>query len=137
MGRISESGLGQHALADLYGCAAAILSDPVPVEQALRKAATLAGATILASHVHHFGANGGVTAVLLLMESHLSIHTWPEYNYAAVDVFMCGAMRLDAALSHLKWILRPTDSQVRVFQRGCFAAPCHTTCYDASASNLP
>ncbi|WP_264802183.1 adenosylmethionine decarboxylase, partial [Ameyamaea chiangmaiensis] len=47
-------------------------------------------ATILHSHFHHFTPNGGVSGVVVLAESHISIHTWPERNYAAVDIFMCG-----------------------------------------------
>jgi len=61
-----------------------------------------AGAKLLELRVHHFGANEGVTGVALLAESHLSIHSWPEHGYAAVDLFLCGGRHdLDAALAVL------------------------------------
>ena len=80
---------GMHLLVDFWE--ATNLSDPVVIERALSDAATAAGATILHSHFHHFSPNGGVSGVVVLAESHISIHTWPERDFAAVDVFMCGA----------------------------------------------
>lgn len=56
----------------------------------LKKAAENAGATVLGDNWHHFGNEYGFTGVVLLAESHISIHTWPEHGYAAIDVFMCG-----------------------------------------------
>ncbi len=79
---------GMHLLVDLWG--AENLGDPAPIDAALREAALAAGATILHSHFHHFSPNGGVSGVVVLAESHISIHTWPERNFAAVDIFMCG-----------------------------------------------
>ena len=80
---------GTHLLVDLWG--ASRLDDPDHIDAALREAALAAGATILHSHFHHFTPNGGVSGVVVLAESHISIHTWPERNFAAVDIFMCGA----------------------------------------------
>ncbi len=80
---------GMHLLVDLWG--ATNLSDPDHIDRALREAAIVSGATILHSHFHHFTPNGGVSGVLVLAESHISIHTWPERNFAAIDIFMCGA----------------------------------------------
>ena len=80
---------GMHLLVDLWG--ASNLDDPAHIDAALRKAAITAGATILHSHFHHFTPNGGVSGVVVLAESHISIHTWPERDFAAVDIFMCGA----------------------------------------------
>jgi S-adenosylmethionine decarboxylase len=68
----------------------------------LRAAALAAGARILHGHFHTFGAGGGVTGVLLLAESHISIHTWPEERFAAVDIFMCGAARPELALAAIR-----------------------------------
>jgi S-adenosylmethionine decarboxylase len=79
---------GMHLLVDLWG--AKNLSEPDHIDRALREAAVISGATILHSHFHHFTPNGGVSGVLVLAESHISIHTWPERNFAAIDIFMCG-----------------------------------------------
>ena len=86
---------GTHLLVDLWD--ARNFADPAHIDQALREAALAAGATILHSHFHHFSPNGGVSGVVVLAESHISIHTWPERDFAAVDIFMCGAC--DPALS--------------------------------------
>ncbi len=79
---------GTHLLVDIWG--ASRLDDPQHIDKALCEAAIVAGATILHSHFHHFTPNGGVSGVVVLAESHISIHTWPERNYAAIDLFMCG-----------------------------------------------
>lgn len=79
---------GTHLLVDLWG--ASNLDNPEGIDAALREAAIVAGATILHSHFHHFTPNGGVSGVVVLAESHISIHSWPERNFAAVDIFMCG-----------------------------------------------
>jgi S-adenosylmethionine decarboxylase len=60
------------------------------IQSALENAAKVVGATVLGSNFHHFGDGFGVTGVVMLSESHMSIHTWPEDGYCAIDVFMCG-----------------------------------------------
>ena len=86
---------GNHGLLDLYGCDEAILKDEVRLKTALMAAAQSAEATILTEHFHTFGGAGGVTGGLLLDESHISIHTWPEHRFAAIDAFICGGMKLE------------------------------------------
>ena len=80
---------GTHLLVDLWD--ACNLTDPSMIDRALCEAAHAAGATILHSHFHHFSPNGGVSGVVVLAESHMSIHTWPERDFAAIDIFMCGS----------------------------------------------
>jgi S-adenosylmethionine decarboxylase len=75
---------GMHLLVDLWG--ASNLGDPDHIDRALRQGADAAGATILHGHFHHFSPNGGVSGVLVLAESHISIHTWPERDFAAIDI---------------------------------------------------
>jgi S-adenosylmethionine decarboxylase len=80
---------GTHLLVECRGCTPAVLNDPAVLESALRAAAVAIGARVLSAAFHAFSPHG-VTGVLLLAESHLSIHTWPEHGYAAVDLFTCG-----------------------------------------------
>lgn len=112
------SPLGRHVLADLYGGDAAQLADPVLIEAYLLGAAKAAGATVLHAHFHHFGAAQGVTGVVLLMESHISIHTWPEHGYAAIDLFMCGQAQVDLALQFLQLKLRSQTQTIQMVVRG-------------------
>lgn len=91
---------GTHLLADLYESDQ--LADADRVEAALRAAVAASGATLLDLRVHGFGEGQGVTGVALLAESHISIHTWPEHGYAAIDMFLCGRRHdLDAGLAAL------------------------------------
>jgi S-adenosylmethionine decarboxylase len=110
--------LGRHLIADLQACDAPALADPQLIVQAMLAAAEAGQATVLQQHFHHFGAGQGVTGMLLLMESHISIHTWPEHGYAAVDLFMCGATNADAALAVLARYLQPAQIQQQVIWRG-------------------
>ncbi len=109
---------GTHLLADLYGIDAALLSNSAALEAAMQEAAHAAGATILNSHFHAFGAGHGVTGVMLLAESHLSVHTWPETGYAAFDVFMCGQSNPRRALDVLIGRLEPRHQELREILRG-------------------
>ncbi len=79
---------GTHLLIDIWG--ASRLDSPEHIDESLRAAAIATGATILHSHFHHFSPNGGVSGVVVLAESHISIHTWPERDFAALDIFVCG-----------------------------------------------
>lgn len=109
---------GRHVLADLHGVAAAQLQDCAQLELLLRQAAEAAGAHILFAHMHSFGTGLGVTGVLLLAESHISIHTWPEFGYAAVDIFMCGSADPNLALQVLQQGLQTQDVQIHAVARG-------------------
>jgi len=110
---------GTHLLVDLWG--AQNLDDPELIDSALRAAAIRAGATILHSHFHHFTPNGGVSGVVVLAESHISIHTWPERNFAALDVFMCGACDPYKVIPFLEAAFGPTSIQVDEQRRGLVA----------------
>ena len=80
---------GDHYLVDLYGCDPAIIGDAQPTEEALMKAARRCGATVIEFHFHQFSPQG-VSGMILIAESHLSVHTWPENGFVAVDIFTCG-----------------------------------------------
>ncbi|XXQ68849.1 adenosylmethionine decarboxylase [Neisseriaceae bacterium B1] len=109
---------GQHGLLDLYGCNADILRDKNHLEIAMRQAAQAAGAQILFAYLHQFGDNQGMTGVLLLAESHLSIHTWPEWNFAAIDIFLCGNLQPEQAKNVLQQALQAQTVQWQVLPRG-------------------
>lgn len=81
--------LGRHVLAEFFDCEAEILNDAQRIENYMKRAAIECGATIVNSTFHTFNPHG-VSGVVVIAESHLAIHTWPEYRYAAVDVFTCG-----------------------------------------------
>jgi S-adenosylmethionine decarboxylase len=107
---------GTHLLIDLWG--ATNLGDPELIDRALREGAEVAGATILHSHFHHFSPNGGVSGVVVLAESHISIHTWPERDFAAVDIFMCGACDPYKAIPLLKAAFKPNFINLNEQRRG-------------------
>jgi S-adenosylmethionine decarboxylase len=108
---------GTHLLADLFDCDH--LDDEARIEAALRAAVIAANATLIDLKVHGFGTGQGVTGVALLAESHISIHSWPERGYAAVDMFLCGSRHdLDAALAALAGMLDAGRIEQRRFARG-------------------
>ncbi len=111
-----EKFAGTHLLVDLWG--ASNLCDPDLIDRALREAAEAAGATILHSHFHHFSPNGGVSGVLVLAESHISIHTWPERDFAAIDIFMCGACDPHLSIPAIKDAFRPATIDLDEQRRG-------------------
>jgi len=89
IGTINLESLGTHLLLDLRECDSARLDDLEFIETTLVESARLAQATIVGHTFHKFSPQG-VTGVVAIAESHICIHTWPEYNYAAVDIFTCG-----------------------------------------------
>ncbi|MEN2991550.1 adenosylmethionine decarboxylase [Tistrella sp. BH-R2-4] len=108
--------LGRHVLAEFWGCRH--VDDPVYVERALARAARDAGATALGSSVHHFGHGLGVTGIIMLAESHISIHSWPEFGYAAVDVFVCGKADPHLAVASLQRAFHPAQTGITEHFRG-------------------
>ena len=82
--------LGCHLLLELKDCNSELLNDLSYIRKAMIETAQDVGATIVGESFHHFSPQG-VTGILAIAESHISIHTWPEINYAAVDIFVCGS----------------------------------------------
>lgn len=105
-----------HLLLDMWG--AQKLTDIEFIAHALTQAAKECDATILDTKFHSFGENGGVTGVAILAESHISIHTWPEINFAAIDIFMCGTCDAEKAVPSLKNALKPTEVKIKRYKRG-------------------
>ncbi len=86
---ISIENIGRHFILELYQCDKAKLNDEAFVRTTITSSAKIAGATLINLVTHSFNPQG-VTGLALLAESHISIHTWPEIGYAAIDVFTCG-----------------------------------------------
>jgi len=107
---------GAHLIIDLYD--AKKLDDLDHVETALRACVDAAGATLLHIHLHHFEPNGGISGVAVLAESHISIHSWPENGYAALDVFMCGRAKPEACVPVLREAFKPGRIAVSEYLRG-------------------
>jgi S-adenosylmethionine decarboxylase len=110
--------LGVHLLLDLAGAPFAMLDDPHLIESALLDTVHLMGATVLGVHLHRLQPQG-ISGVVVIAESHLTIHTWPERGEAAVDLFTCGsADRAREAVAALTGKLGGTEAVVRELGRG-------------------
>jgi S-adenosylmethionine decarboxylase len=110
--------LGKHLLLELRDCNREALNDLSLLEGTLVYAAEEAGATVVGKHFHRF-APQGVSGAVLISESHLSLHTWPEYGYAAVDIFTCGdSVDSDLAAEILIERLGSKDPTIMEIKRG-------------------
>ena len=111
-----ELKLGIHVLVDAWGAPKELLNDPDVVRSAAEQAVAAAGATLINMTVHQFSPQG-VTAVATLAESHFALHTWPEYGFFGLDIFVCGcASPLDAVATACE-LLGATGRQVREIVR--------------------
>ena len=108
--------MGQHLLIECQGEHAMLDSDRL--EDLMTRAAQASGATIIASHFHKFGGHGGVTGVLMLAESHITVHTWPEVSYAAFDIFMCGEAQPQKAAQIIADQFPNADVSIKAINRG-------------------
>ena len=109
--------LGKHCILELYECDAFKLNDEAFIRTTITTAAKMAGATLLNLMTHRFEPQG-VTGLALLAESHISIHTWPENGYAAVDVFTCGDHTMpNRACEILRKELLAKSFSLKSFQR--------------------
>jgi spermidine synthase len=115
--------LGFQLTADFHGCDSTALDDVERIQEWLLEAARRAGATIIGDHVHRFNPHG-VSGAVILAESHLAIHTWPEHGFAALDLFTCGdVLQAGPALDYLQQVLSPGRVEVRKAERGMAATP--------------
>jgi S-adenosylmethionine decarboxylase len=114
--RDGERFAGTHLIVDLWG--AERIDDLGYVEDTLRQCVDAAKATLLHIHLHHFTPNDGISGVAVLAESHISIHSWPESGYAALDIFMCGAAEPHCAIEVLRERFRPSQVVVEEYRRG-------------------
>lgn len=109
--------LAVHLHLELWGVEAALLDDVARLEAALLDAAAAARCQVLGVVKHHFEPHG-VSVVVMVAESHLSIHTWPEHGYAAADILTCGQTLPDAGVATVLARLAPARHEVRRYERG-------------------
>lgn len=110
--------LGTHLIVECYVTDTELLKNVEQLETLLKNAALSAGATLLNSYFHKFEKGEGVTGFVALAESHLSIHTWPECNYMALDVFMCGKCNPQTSVDYIGNQVEMTKIEIRRIMRG-------------------
>jgi S-adenosylmethionine decarboxylase proenzyme len=111
---------GRHLLVEYKNCDQSVLNNRLLIEELMRTAAKAAGTTIVTSVFHPFFPQG-ISGVVVIEESHLSIHTWPEYGYAAVDFFTCGDGMPERAHEVLKNGLKAKTAEVMFVSRGAIS----------------
>lgn len=107
---------GTHLIVDFWGAQG--LDDLQRMDHALREAVDAGGATLLHIHLHHFTENSGISGVAVLAESHISVHTWPERDFAAFDVFMCGDAEPERSIAALERAFGPDRVETHTCLRG-------------------
>ncbi|MEM3694198.1 MAG: adenosylmethionine decarboxylase [Candidatus Bathyarchaeia archaeon] len=108
--------LGIHIVADLLLCQGDVLKDDALIEKTLKKAAEEAGLQMIGITTHKFEPYG-VSSVILIKESHISVHTWPEYGFAALDIFVCGGDPAKA-LKVIEEAFKPRQTTIIKIERG-------------------
>lgn len=110
--------LGHQIVAEFYSCDKELLNNVEYIRNNMLEAAVKSGATIVTETFHHFSPHG-VSGAVIIAESHLAIHTWPEYGYAAVDLFTCGdSVSSEVGFSHLRQALKATHVSTMELHRG-------------------
>lgn len=129
--------LGRHILAEYYDCDSHVLNDLQLVENSMKEAAVRAGSTIVDSVFRRFAPHG-ISGVVVIAESHLAIHTWPEYGYAAVDLFTCGE-NVDPwiAYEYLKGVFNSREAECKELPRGELSVLGEGACHKPAGSLGP
>lgn len=115
--------LGNHLIVELYECEKDVINDAHAVEKRMLEAVKISGATMVQSVVHKFNPHG-ISGVVVIEESHFSVHTWPEYGYCALDIFTCGdEIDYYTALHYLKDQFKAKNLSVTEMKRGMLDLP--------------
>ncbi|NMA48370.1 MAG: S-adenosylmethionine decarboxylase proenzyme [Tissierellia bacterium] len=115
---VNQEQLGKHILIEYYDCDSEVLNNTLLIEKYMIEAAKMAQATIVESVFHTFSP-WGVSGVVVIEESHITIHTWPEYKYAAVDLFTCGnTIKPWVAFKFLEEMLKAERADLAEISRG-------------------
>lgn len=116
-----QNTIGKHWLLEMYACDVKKLGKVAFIQEMLSNAARVSGATIVNENFHQFSPYG-VSGVVVIEESHFTIHTWPEHGYAAIDFFTCGdSIDIQKAISYLGKALETETIDVNYFDRGNIA----------------
>lgn len=111
--------LARHTLLELHGCDASLLTDAAALRPLLVEAVRKGGGTIVTEIFHNFSPHGA-SGVVVIAESHVAIHTWPEHAYAAVDIFSCSrTLDEEAIRAELTQALQATETTSQMLERGC------------------
>lgn len=112
----NEIYVGNHLIVDLWGIKNQF--DPKLITDMFISACKNAGATVLFSHCHPFGEDAGTTGVIVLAESHLSWHHYPEVNMISIDIFMCGSANPNLAMPNIEEFWKPSHIDIKNIKRG-------------------
>ncbi len=114
---MNMNALGRHIIVEYYNCNEDILKDPDLISEYMQTAAIKSKATIVESVFHHFNP-WGVSGAVIISESHLAIHTWPEFGFAAVDLFTCGDIDPWKGFDYLEQVFEAQRSESIEMPRG-------------------
>jgi len=115
--------LGKHIILEVHGDSKELLNDIERIERIMTEAVQLSGATVIKPFFHQFSPHG-ISGVIVIAESHFSIHTWPEYGYAALDLFTCGdQIKPDDAVQYLKNKMDAQHIHMMEIKRGTLDIP--------------
>ena len=118
---MNTQALGHHTLIELYDCNSEKINDTLLVENTLLKAAEIANLSVVKTTIHHFNPIG-VSGVVVIKESHIAIHTWPEHNYVALDFFTCNeSYELTKAVDYIYTIFEAKGIEKKEIKRGLIA----------------
>lgn len=112
-----EIDAGTHILLDINDVDANLLGDKDFIESVMVEAAKKTGAKVLHSYFHHFGEQFGVTGVVAVSESHLSCHSWTEWNFISIDIYLCYGMDPTIASNHLIEVFNSKDYDIKIIKR--------------------
>lgn len=109
--------LGNHIVADVVCRNKRILNDMLKLRKLMLEAAKIGNATVVADNFHQF-LPYGISGILIISESHISIHTWPEYSIASIDIYTCGNnVRVEKIYDYFKLKLKVTNENIKIFER--------------------
>lgn len=115
--------LGKHLIVEFHDCNPDVLNDSDRCEEYLLEAVRISGATVIQPFFHQFSPHG-VSGIVVIAESHFSIHTWPEYGYCAIDIFTCGdEIQSEPAVAYLKQSFQAEHYSIMEIKRGLLDLP--------------